>query len=92
MSSAEQALFEEVIPIPTAGVDVATEVPFEGRASFEGPLSETLEPLSELHEESLGLAKPVSGPALRAEALDESVTSQCPVSRGRRKATNSKWG
>lgn len=53
-------------------------MPFEGRASFEGPLSKT--PLegqaaSEPYEEPSGLDKPVSGPPSGAEALDEPVTT-----------------
>lgn len=63
----EQTFSKKVMPTPHSGAVVATEVPFEGRASFEGPLSEM--PLegqiaSRLHEEPSSLTKPTLEPML----------------------------
>lgn len=68
---------ERAIPIPFAGADTATEASFEGRALSDGPLSKTFlkkHVVSTPHEESLGLAKPISEPTSGAIVLEESVT------------------
>lgn len=77
MPSTEQVFVERAIPIPFAGADTATEASFEGRALSDGPLSKTFlkkHVVSTPHEESLGLAKPISEPTSGAIVLEESVT------------------